>query len=309
MLKNVILTGGTGLTGNALLRYLLKQNVSVTVLVRKNSIRLGNIPNHPNVKIVFCNLDEYSVADDLLKGVSYDAFFHLAWDGSMGDKKVDNRYNVSLQMSNLNYLLQAVELCNRIGCKKFIATGSQAEYGLVKDSINENTPCFPNTAYGAAKVCAHGMAEILCDKYGISLIWIRLFSIYGPHDGAQSLVDTAVKEMINKKKSIAYSSGEQEWNYLYSFDAAKAIYLLADRLNHSDTFCVASAKGRKLKEYINCIHETVDNKIVPRFGEKESGPVELNVDISKLEREIGAFEEYTFEEGIKTIVSEYKKNV
>ena len=310
MIQKAIITGGTGVTGNALLRYLLEQNVFVTVLVRKGSQRIGNIPKHPNVKIVFFNLVEYDNIDPELSGESYDVFFHLAWDGSMGSEKVNNRYNVGLQMRNLEAFIQAVELCRRLKCSKFVATGSQAEYGRVNTVITENTPLQPETAYGTAKVCAHSMAEILGKQYGITIIWARLFSIYGPHDGAVSLVDSAIKELLNKKNSIPYSAGTQKWNYLYSLDAAKALYLLAQMTDKSDTFCVASSKGRPLKEYIECIHRTVDATIIPRLGEAMvSNTIELDVDISKLIQTIGDFEEYSFEKGILEILNDYKGDI
>ena len=310
MIKNALLTGGTGLTGNALLRYLLDKDVNVTVLVRNNSTRLANLPDDPRMRIVFCDINEYPLIDKKINDVDYDVFFHLAWDGSLGTQKVNNRFNVPLQLGNLNCFIEAIELCNRIGCKKFIATGSQAEYGTVKHIIDENTPLRPTTAYGAAKVCSSNMGRILCEQYGIKFIWARLFSVYGPFDGAMSLVDTSIRTLINNNKSIPYTSGEQQWNYIYSYDAAKALKLLADMDLDSDTFCIASASGRKLKEYIEIIHNVVCPAIKPAIGEKElTSNVELDVDITKLVRATGFTEDYTFEEGIKIIADQFERNV
>ena len=310
MIKNALLTGGTGLTGNALLRYLLDKGVNVTVLVRSNSSRLSNLPDNPNMRVVFCNIDGYSSIDEKINDVKYDAFFHLAWDGSLGNQKVNNRYNVPLQLGNLNSFIQAVELCNRLGCKKFIATGSQAEYGVVNHKIDEDTEKLPSTAYGSAKVCSSNLAKILCEQYGIVFVWVRLFSVFGPFDGAMSLVDTAIRELIENEKSISYTSGEQKWNYLYSYDAAKAMYLLAEKCEESDVFCVASAHGRRLKDYISAIHSIANPSVAPALGEKESTSlVELDVDISKLIDKTGFTEDYSFEEGIKIIVDKFKETL
>ena len=310
MIRNVLLTGGTGLTGNALLRYLLNRDVNVTVLVRKNSSRLANLPEDSRMRIVYCNIDEYPVIDKEINDVDYDAFFHLAWDGSLGTQKVNNRYNVPLQLGNLNSFIQAVELCNRIGCRKLIATGSQAEYGPVDHVIDEKTPKRPSTAYGSAKVCSSELGRILCDQYGITFIWARLFSVYGPFDGAMSLVDTSINELLKNHKSISYTSGEQKWNYLYSYDAAKALYLLAEKSVESGEFCVASSTGRKLKEYIEIIHDVACPSVRPALGEKEaSSNTELDVDISKLVKATGFAEEFSFEEGIKVIVDELKRSI
>lgn len=309
MIKRAIVTGATGLTGNALVRFLSNQNIEVTAVARRNSTRISSIPCTDNVKIVECNIDEYDKADSLFKDY-YDVFFHLAWDGSLGNNKVDNRYNVELQTNNLNCFIQAVELSNRIGCRKFIATGTQAEYGIVNGVIDENTQLKPSTAYGAAKVCAHSMSDILCERYGMVLIWCRLFSIYGPHDGAMSLVDTAIKELVCNNKSIEYTSGLQKWNYLYSFDAAKALFLLAEKVEKSDTFCVASKESKQLKEYIEIIHSVSKTGIAPDLGKKTSNSlVSMEVDIEKLVKTTGFSEDYSFEEGIGIIFDEFKKKI
>ena len=309
MIKKVIVTGATGLTGNALVRYLSDKGIEVAAVSRKNSTRISSIPQRDNVKIIECNIDEYDKADKLFTD-EYDAFFHLAWDGSLGNNKVDNRYNVDLQMNNLKCFIQAIELCNRIGCKKFIATGTQAEYGIVDGVIDEQTPLVPTTAYGAAKVCAHSMSDILCERYGITLIWCRLFSIYGPHDGAMSLVDTAVNELIKNNSSIEYTSGLQKWNYLYSFDAAKALYLLAESIEASDTFCVASSISRPLKEYIEIIHAESNTGIKPKLGAKASNSlISMDVNIDKLVNATGFVEDYSFEKGIGVIFDEFKKRI
>lgn len=310
MLKKIIMTGGTGVTGNALLKYLIDQGIEVTVLVRRNSTRRNNIPSHPLVRVIDCNLDELHLMNQMDLNDKYDAFFHLGWDGSLGKEKVDNRFNVELQYKNAGYLLDAVELCNRISCKKMIVTGTQAEYGKVKGIIDENTPLLPENAYGMAKVFAHGMADILCERYGIALIWTRLFSIYGPSDGAMSLVDVGIDSLIKHKRSIDYTSGEQMWNYLYSYDAAKALYLLADIVEKSDTFCVASEQNIPLKEYIVRLHKVVAPDIRPCLGKKQASDlIGLEVDISKLKKTTGFKESFTFEQGIRIISDEHKNKL
>lgn len=310
MLKKIIMTGGTGVTGNALLKYAMNQGTEVTVLVRRNSTRRKNIPNHPFIKVIDCNLDELYLMSQKDLNEEYDAFFHLGWDGSLGKEKTDNRFNVELQYKNAGYLLDAVELCNRIKCKKMIITGTQAEYGKVNGIIDEKTPLFPENAYGMAKAFAHGMADILCNKYGITLVWARLFSIYGPNDGAVSLVDVGINSLILQKRSIDYTSGEQMWNYLYSFDAAKALFLLAEIVEKSDTFCIASETNLPLKDYIIKMHNVVAPDISPNLGKKESSnPIGLEVDISKLKNITGFKEEFTFEQGISIISNEHKEKL
>ena len=103
-MKNVIVTGGTGVTGNALVHRLLQYNISVTALVRPNSFRRKYLPiNEPLLQIVECGMNDYKHIADKINNKNYDAFFHLSWDGSTGTAKVDNRNNYSLQLKNVEY--------------------------------------------------------------------------------------------------------------------------------------------------------------------------------------------------------------
>lgn len=301
-LKHVIVTGGTGVTGNALVRYLLKQGIGVTALVRRGSERVRNLPRESGLRIVECSMDEYAHIDSSLRGHWYDAFFHLSWDGSMGKNKVSNRNDMYLQLQNAKYMLDAVELCHRIGCPVFLATGTQAEYGKCEDIISEETRENPQNGYGNAKLCAGRMSRIRCKELGIRHIWARLFSVYGPYDGAHSLIDTSIHK-LRAGEVVQYTAGEQIWDYLYSYDAAKALCLLAEKGAAGETYCVASGKARPLKEFIWELHEIVAPDIAPVLGAipyADGQIMRMEVCVDKI-KQLGYETEYTFSEGIREI--------
>lgn len=301
--EKVLVTGGTGVTGVALVRYLLQQNKKVTAIVRRDSSRIRYLPQQQNLHIIECNLSDYDEIGVRELGTGFSVFYHLAWDGSAGKEKVDNRNNMQLQSKNIEYDINAVELCKRIGCPVFLATGTQAEYGRCETLINEVTETNPENGYGSAKLCAGQMTRILCKKYGIRHIWARLFSVYGPYDGTQSLIYTSILKLMSGK-SPQYTAGEQIWDYLYSFDAAKALALLGEKGRDGEIYCVANGKADTLRSYIQKIHEVVNPDILPVFGEIPYVPnqvMSLRVDTAKLQQDTGFVPEYTFEKGIKDI--------
>ena len=302
-ISSAIVTGGTGVTGNALVRYLLDQGVKVTALVRKNSIRAKYLPEHENLKVVWCGLEEYAEIAGELEAGTYDAFFHLAWEGSKGKEKVANRNNFRMQNMNTGFALDAVELCHSIGCNTFIMTGSQAEYGPVNGICNEDTPKHPVNGYGMAKLCAEGMTRLLCEEYGIRHIWPILFSVYGPRDATESMIDTSIRN-LKEGRGNTYTKGEQIWNYLYSFDAAKALLLLAQYGKGGEFYNVASAESRPLADYIKDLYEVISPGTEPDLGGRPypaGGPVSLWADTKKLVEQTGFSEDYSFKKGIKII--------
>lgn len=306
VVKNVIVTGGTGVTGNALVKYLLREGISVTAIIRPGSVRRSFLPaEQKGFNIIECDLADYPSLKDSLPKNQFDVFFHLAWDGSMGKEKVNNRNNFSLQIKNVEHALGAVELCHAIACDTFIMTGSQAEYGRKDCAVTEDMAKNPENGYGMAKLCAEGMTRLFCQGYGIRHIWPILFSIYGPYDAAESLVDTTLRG-LKKGETLPYTKGEQEWDYLYSYDAAKALLLLAKRGRAGEAYNVANGKTRRLADYINDIYEVAAPKKTPRLGELPYGENQvmlLSANIDKLQKTTGFKADYEFKIGIEEIYS------
>ena len=89
-IERAIVTGATGAVGSALVRELLQNGVEVLVLLRKGSPRNAFLERDPRILIKYCALDELSyLQNDTRK--TFDAFFHLAWDGTTGQDRQDRK--------------------------------------------------------------------------------------------------------------------------------------------------------------------------------------------------------------------------
>ena len=223
-MDKVIITGATGAIGIALINELLIHNIEITVLVHKNSKRKSNIPQNKNIKIVECSLDNLKSVESSLDK-NYDVFYHFAWDGTFGN----TRNNVSGQIQNIQYAIDAVELAESLGCKRFIGAGSQAEYGRVDGTLTPLTPTFPENGYGMAKLCAGQMSRLRCNQLGLEHIWTRILSVYGPYDGEKTMIMSLIMQMLNNEIPKC-TLGEQIWDYAFSEDVARAFYLLGENL-------------------------------------------------------------------------------
>lgn len=303
--RRVIVSGGTGVTGNALIRCLLEDGCEVTAIIRPGSGRRGWLPESPRLTVLECPMGKYSVSHTLMEGTSFSCFYHLAWSSSARKDREEGRNDFSVHIDNIRYMVDAVELCHKLGCPAFIATGSQAEYGLAGGIVNENTLLKPVNGYGAAKQCAAAMAEILCKSYGIRFIWARLFSVYGPRDGTDTLIDTAVKRILRGER-MEYTQGEQLWNYLYSYDAARAFMLLARDDVPGGTYCVAAPESRPLRDYIRILHEVTGTEpVLGGIPYPDNLVMDRKVDTHKLKEATGFLPAYGFEEGIRAVYSWY----
>ncbi len=297
--QKAIITGATGMIGIALIKKCITEGIEVYAVCRKNSTKISRIPVHPLVHIVECNLEQLCKLDkEVITGG--DMFFHLGWDSTIGD----GRNNMSLQLKNVQYTLDAVALAHKLGCNVFIGAGSQAEYGRVEGCLNATVPTFPENGYGMAKLCAGQMSRVECAKLGIRHIWTRILSIYGPYDSEKTMISTVVGKLLNGEKP-SLTACEQQWDYLYCEDAAKALLLLAQRGLDGKVYCIGSGKVKKLYDYVQVIREKINPVAEIGIGEipySDKQVMYLCADIEDLKKDTGFEPETEFESGIEQTI-------
>ncbi len=300
-MKRAIITGATGAVGTALIKELISHNIEVLVFCREGSKRNVQIPLHELVTIKYCALNELeTVQNDT--GKNYDVFYHFAWAGTTGTARND----MYLQNQNVRYALDAVAAAKRFGCQLFIGAGSQAEYGRVEGLLRPDTPTFPEMGYGIGKLCAGQMTREYAHQLGMEHIWVRILSVYGPNDGAQSMVMSTILKLKNGEVP-EFTKGEQLWDYLYSGDAANAFRLLGEKGYDGRVYVLGSGNAQPLAEYIKDIKNSVNKKAeialgaIP-YGEKQV--MHLQADVTQLEQDTGWKSVTSFREGIRRIIEQ-----
>ena len=298
-MKKAVITGATGSVGRAIIDKLVQENVDVTVLYHDGSKRIDSVPTNRLIKKIRCSLDE--MKDFTPSENDFDVFYHLAWAGTTGAARDD----AELQLKNIEYTLDAVNLAKRMGCRKFIGAGSQAEYGLCDKPLTPDTPTFPFTSYGIAKLAASRLGMLHCRNLGIDFAWIRILSVYGKYDPENSVIKSAIRKFTANEKA-EFSKGEQLWDFLSARDAATAFYLVGGDDKHKEkTYCLGSGKAAPLREYIEKIHELCGSNSEIDFGAipySSNQVMFLQADISELTHDTGFVPSVSFESGIKELL-------
>lgn len=299
-MKKVVITGPTGEIGLALIERLIKEQVEVLAICRPNSWRRNLLPGSPYVKVIECDLANLKELFTLKE--TYDVFYHFGWCASYGAE----RENLYLQNLNVQYELDAVELAAHLGCKKFIGAGTQAEYGRKNEPLKPDTATFPETAYGAAKLCAGQFSRLACRQKGISHIWVRICSVYGFGDGPYTLI-TYIMNQLKKQEDIELTPCEQIWDYLYVEDAAEAFYRIGAMVEEEKIYCLGSGQERTLLSYMQEVEQFARDKGLKskvKIGAKPYGANQmmyLCADISELKKDIGYEPNISFYEGLEDI--------
>lgn len=304
-MNRAIITGATGAIGTALVRELISKNVEVLVICRRDSKRIDRIPNHPLVQKCFCDLSELDKLENTT-GQTYDIFYHFAWQGTIGPERND----MYLQNQNVKNSLDAVKVAKRFGCHTFIGAGSQAEYGRTEGLLCPDTPTCPENGYGIAKLCTGFMTREFAHSLGLKHVWARILSVYGPFDGEKTMVMSVMKNLHHHEVPKC-TRGEQKWDYLYSKDAARAFYLLAESGMDGKTYVLGSGQVYPLKTYIKSICQNMNPEIQADLGAipyAEKQVMYLGADISELQKDTGFEPKYSFEQGIKETIQWYREN-
>lgn len=296
-MRKIIVTGATSMIGAALIRESIKRETEVLAIVREHSPHIDRLPESKLLKVYECDLSSLDAINDVSD--TYDVFYHMGW----GHTSKEERNNPILQEPNIKYTLDAVNLAKRLGCRKFIGAGSQAEYGRVNAVITPDTPVNPLTAYGMAKYSAGIMSSKLCEQSGLIHIWTRIFSVYGCYDREETMISYAVDRFL-KGETAKFSSGEQMWDYLYEDDAGRMFYLIGELVNKNQVYCIASGESKPLKEYIMELRDVCQPGGNCEFAKKEDDKctIGLQADINSLVRDIGYKPEISFKEGIERVI-------
>ena len=293
-IHTAIVTGATGAIGTALISILLDRGINIIALVRSDSPRITNIPQDDKVTLVNCSLSEIK---NLKTGIKADAFFHLGWDGTFGEKRND----LKLQVSNIDFTLDAVDLAKKAGCSVFVGIGSQAEYGRTEETMEPDGKLVPETGYGIGKVAAASFMHARCAQLGIRSCWGRLLSAFGPNDGSETLMNYVIRSLL-KNESPALTKCDQIWDLLYSKDVAYAMLAMAENGKDGANYVICSGKNMPLRTYIESAKKVIGSTAELRFGARpynEKQVMRMTGNNQTLMDDTGWAPKYSFEEAVK----------
>lgn len=293
----IIVTGATGSIGCAIVKQAVSRGYDVTCIVHRGSSRVNNIMRDAHVHVLECDLSEYATLN--LEG-KFDVLIHLAWEKTFGASRDD----VDVQTRNIQYTLDTCRLAKRCGCEVFVGAGSQAEYGVQSVALAPDLAVQPESGYGIAKFAAGKMSLMLCKQLGIRGNWIRVLSVFGAQDGANTLINYAINE-LKSGRSPKLTKCEQTWDYLYADDAADGFLDVAERGIDSKVYVIGSGHARKLYEYINDVRAVMNPQVEVEYGAIEYYPHQpmcLIADVTELTQDTGWKPKVSFRDGVKCMV-------
>ena len=291
----VVVTGATGFVGTGVVNELLKQNTDVTVIVRN----VTQLPCYWNGKVTVIEADLSSI--HLLERADFgkekiDVFFHFAWSGTAGNERAD----VDLQLNNVRYVCDAIALAKKLGCSRFINSGSIMEYEAYQYLKEDKAAPGMGYIYSTAKLTGDFFARICAKQADIEYINLIISNIYGVGEFSQRFLNSTLRKMM-KNEPIDMTAGLQLYDFIYITDAAEAICMVAKCGEANSSYYIGNTCQRELRKFVLIMKEVVKSTSEIRFGAVPFTGAQLTYeefDTAKIEQ-LGFTPKVSFEEGIR----------
>lgn len=334
-MKRILVTGGAGFIGSAVVRHILESTADSVVVVDKLTYA-GNLASLAPVagdnRFAFEQID---ICDrEALKKVfaTYEpaVVMHLAAESHV-DRSIDGPavFIETNIIGTYNLLETAREFWNGLtGDKKahfrFHHISTDEVYGDLHSSddfFTETTPYAPSSPYSASKASSDHLVRAWQRTYGLPALVTNCSNNYGPYHFPEKLIPLIILNAITGKALPVYGDGQQIRDWLYVEDHARALYLVATQGQPGETYNIGGHNERKNLDVVTTICDLLEELVpvkpagisqyrdlITFVTDRPGHDLRYAIDASKIQRELGWTPCETFESGIRKTVEWYLAN-
>ena len=316
-MKNVLITGITGMIGSHLSDYLVdKKGISLYGFVRPESLDKNIFHLKGKVKLLIGRMEDEETVYSAIKKSKPDIIFHLAAQSSPFRSWQDPIGTFDVNVNGTIYLLEAKKSLN-INPITYIACSSAA-YGFVSPSeipIKESRPLRPLSPYGVSKATQEMLGIQYFENYKQKNIMGRFFNQIGPRQDSSYAVQSFCKQVVEiekglKKPIIRVGNLSTRRDFLDVRDGARAIWELTQKGKYGEVYHVCSGKSPTIQEVLEVILDKALVKVEVRVDKSLLRPSDepvLQGDNSKIKKDTGWEPKYSLPETIDNMLDFWRK--
>lgn len=331
----ILVTGGAGFIGSAVVRHIISNTSDSVVNVDKLTYA-GNLESlisvEDNERYAFEQVDicDRNALDKVFAQHQPDAVMHLAAESHV-DRSIDGPAAfIETNIVGTYTLLEAArsywnqQASTRKSAFRFHHISTDEVYGDLEGTDNlftETTSYAPSSPYSASKASSDHLVRAWQRTYGLPTVVTNCSNNYGPFHFPEKLIPLMILNALDGKALPVYGDGMQIRDWLFVEDHARALYKVVTEGKIGETYNIGGHNEKANIEVVKAIctllEELVPNKpegvvkyqdLITYVKDRPGHDVRYAIDASKIANELGWKPEETFESGIRKTVEWYLNN-
>ena len=330
-MKKVIVTGGAGFIGSALIRHLVGNQLAEVVNLDKltyggNLESLQSVEKSPLYHFEQADICDPAAVKRLFDDFQPDTIMHLAAESHV-DRSIDDplcfvKTNV---LGTANLLQCALEYWRplpdeRKAAFRFQHISTDEVYGSLGATgfFKETTPYDPKSPYSASKASSDHLVRAWGHTFNLPVLISNCSNNYGPFHFPEKLIPLVILNALDGKQLPIYGKGENVRDWLYVEDHAKALWLINEKGVPGETYNIGGHNERTNLEVVNTICDILDDLRPKQQGkysdqivfvtDRPGHDLRYAIDSDKLQKDLGWRPEENFDTGIRKTVQWYLDN-
>lgn len=231
----VLVTGANGYLGQGIVKELSTRKIDVIATSKKVDNIEADVEKIP--------VDLFDVKDPYNYFGKPDILLHLAWRNGFKHNSTTHVDDLPKHYNFLNKMIKS-------GISKVVVMGSMHEVGFYEGSINDKTPCFPETPYGISKNALRQLVIFLANQNNVKWQWLRGYYIVGNSEYGSSIFSKITQAVKKGKKDFPFTLGQNQYDFLDYNEFCKQVVaaIIQDDINGIINIC--SGKPEKLSDRV-----------------------------------------------------------
>ena len=259
-MKTALITGITGQDGSYLAELLLEKNYRVHGLIRRNSTsdgtdRINHLLKLPTITLHYGDMTDFACLASLVKEVKPDEIYNLAAQSHVKVSFSNSLYTADANGLGTLRLLETIRILGLENTVRYYQAATSEMYGQVQSiPQREDTPFYPRSPYGVAKLYAHWITKNYRESYGIHASSGILFNHESPRRGETFVtrkITKALAEIRYSKKTTPLELGnldaKRDWGH--AKDYVEAMWLMTQQENPDD-YVIATGQQHTVREFV-----------------------------------------------------------
>ncbi|MBV7563485.1 dTDP-glucose 4,6-dehydratase [Pseudomonas sp. sia0905] len=329
----ILVTGGAGFIGSALIRHLIKNTDHEVLNLDKltyagNLESLREVESDPRYRFLQADIGDQAAVSEALASFQPDAIMHLAAESHV-DRSIDGPAAfIQTNIVGTYALLEATRAYwakldeQRRQAFRFHHISTDEVYGDlhgVDDLFTETTPYAPSSPYSASKAASDHLVRAWQRTYGLPVLLTNCSNNYGPYHFPEKLIPLVILNALDGKPLPVYGNGQQVRDWLFVEDHARALLQVVTRGVVGETYNIGGHNEQKNLDVVHAICDLLDElqpcaagsyrEQVTFVTDRPGHDLRYAIDASKIERELGWTPEETFPSGLRKTVRWYLDNL